>query len=77
MLHRREIHKLIVAIQREGMTVVPLRLYFNDRGIAKLEIALAKGKKLHDKRQSERKRERDSDRSGDDRAQDSGRDRIN
>lgn len=57
LLHRREIHKLIVGIQREGMTVVPLRLYFNDRGIAKLQIALARGKKLHDKRQSERRRD--------------------
>ena len=57
LLHRREIHKLIVGIQREGMTVVPLRLYFNNRGIAKLEIALARGKKLHDKRLTERKRD--------------------
>ncbi|MDA7948258.1 MAG: SsrA-binding protein SmpB [Hyphomicrobiaceae bacterium] len=59
LLHRREIHKLIVGIQREGMTVVPLKLYFNDRGIAKLELALAKGRKLHDKRQVERKRDWD------------------
>lgn len=59
LLHRREIHKLIVGIQREGMTVVPLKLYFNERGIAKLELALAKGRKLHDKRQVERKRDWD------------------
>ncbi len=59
LLHRREMHKLIVGIQREGMTVVPLRLYFNDRGIAKLEIALAKGKKLHDKRETEKRRDWD------------------
>ncbi len=59
LLHRKEIHKLIVGIQREGMTVVPLKLYFNDRGIAKLELALAKGRKLHDKRQVERKRDWD------------------
>ena len=57
LLHRKQIHKLMIAIQREGMTIVPLRLYFNDRGIAKLEIALAKGRKLHDKRQAERKRD--------------------
>lgn len=59
LLHRKEIHKLMSAIQRDGMTIVPLRLYFNDRGIAKLEIALAKGRKLHDKRQAERKRDWD------------------
>jgi SsrA-binding protein len=59
LLHRREIHKLINGIQREGMTVVPLRLYFNERGIAKLEIALAKGKKLHDKRETEKRRDWD------------------
>ncbi len=59
LLHRREIHKLIIGIQREGMTLVPLRLYFNDRGIAKLELALAKGKKLHDKRETERRRDWD------------------
>ncbi|MCH8238756.1 MAG: SsrA-binding protein SmpB [Proteobacteria bacterium] len=57
LLHRKQIHKLMIAIQREGMTIVPLRLYFNDRGIAKLELALAKGRKLHDKRQAERKRD--------------------
>jgi SsrA-binding protein len=59
LLHRKEIHKLIVGIQREGMTVVPLRLYFNERGRAKLELALARGKKLHDKRQTERRRDWD------------------
>lgn len=57
LLNRKEIHKLLVGIQREGMTIVPLRLYFNERGIAKLEIALARGRKLHDKRQVERKRD--------------------
>ncbi len=59
LLNRKEIHRLMVGIQREGMTIVPLKLYFNDRGIAKLEIALAKGRKLHDKRQVERKRDWD------------------
>jgi SsrA-binding protein len=57
LLHRRQINKLIGAVEREGMTVVPLKLYFNDKGRAKLEIALAKGKKLHDKRQTEKKRD--------------------
>ena len=46
-----------MAIQREGMTLIPLKLYFNDRGIAKLEIGLAKGKKLHDKRQTQKDRD--------------------
>jgi SsrA-binding protein len=56
LLHRRQINKLIGAVEREGMTVVPLKLYFNDKGRAKVEIALAKGKKLHDKRESLKKR---------------------
>jgi SsrA-binding protein len=45
------------AVDREGMTIVPLKLYFNDRGMAKVEIALAQGKKLHDKRETEKKRD--------------------
>ncbi len=57
LLHRRQINKLIGAVEREGMTVVPLKLYFNDKGRAKLEIALAKGKKLHDKRETEKQRD--------------------
>jgi SsrA-binding protein len=56
LLHKREVSRLIGAVQREGITLVPLRLYFNERGIAKLELALAKGKKLHDKRETEKKR---------------------
>ncbi len=52
LLHRRQISKLIGAIQREGRTVVPLQVYFNDEGRAKIEIALATGKQAHDKRQS-------------------------
>ena len=56
MLHRRQINKLIGAVEREGMTVVPLKLYFNEKGRAKVEIALARGKKLHDKRETEKKR---------------------
>jgi SsrA-binding protein len=57
LLHRRQIDKLVAAVQREGMTVVPLKLYFNEQGRAKVEIALAKGKKLHDKRQAEKARD--------------------
>jgi SsrA-binding protein len=56
LLHRRQIHKLMGAVEREGMTLVPLRLYFNEKGRAKLELALARGKKLHDKRESEKQR---------------------
>jgi SsrA-binding protein len=52
LLHRAQINKLIGAIQREGRTVVPLQVYFNEQGRAKIEIALAKGKQAHDKRQS-------------------------
>ena len=57
LLHKRQINKLIGAVEREGMTVVPLKLYFNEKGRAKVEIALAKGKKLHDKRETEKKRD--------------------
>jgi len=57
LLHRRQINKLIGAIEREGMTLIPLRLYFNQKGRAKMEIALARGKKLHDKRESEKKKD--------------------
>jgi SsrA-binding protein len=57
LLHKRQINKLIGAVEREGMTVVPLKMYFNDKGRAKVEIALAKGKKLHDKRETEKKRD--------------------
>jgi len=57
LMHRREIDRLIGAVQRQGMTLVPLRLYFNDRGIAKLLLGLGRGKKVHDKRETERKRD--------------------
>jgi len=57
LLHRKEISKMLIAVQREGMTLIPLKLYFNDRGRAKLEIALAKGKKLHDKRETSKERD--------------------
>ncbi|MEO0730105.1 MAG: SsrA-binding protein SmpB [Pseudomonadota bacterium] len=57
LLSRREIHRLAIATERKGMTVVPLSLYFNSRGIAKLKLAIAQGKKLHDKRATEKKRD--------------------
>jgi SsrA-binding protein len=57
LLHRRQIDKLIGAAQREGRTLVPTRLYFNDRGMVKLEVALATGKKAHDKRAAESERD--------------------
>src|SRR3982075_2877865 len=53
LLHRRQIDKLIGAVEREGLTIVPLKLYFNARGRAKIELAIARGKKLHDKRETE------------------------
>jgi SsrA-binding protein len=56
LLHRRQIHKLMGAVEREGMTLVPLKLYFNEKGRAKIELALARGKKLHDKRETDKKR---------------------
>ena len=57
LLKAREISRLAEGVQREGMTIVPLRLYFNEKGRAKLEVALGRGKKLHDKRDTERKRD--------------------
>jgi SsrA-binding protein len=57
LLHRKEIERLIGAVQREGRTLVPTKLYWNDKGLAKLEIALAKGKKLHDKRDTAAERD--------------------
>jgi SsrA-binding protein len=57
LVHKREANRLAAAIQREGMTLIPLRLYFNPKGIAKIELGLARGKKLHDKRESEKARD--------------------
>jgi SsrA-binding protein len=62
LLHKRELDCLMGAIQRQGMTIVPLKLYFNARGLVKVELGLAKGKKLHDKRESEKKRDWDRQR---------------
>lgn len=57
LLHSREIARLHGAVARQGMTLVPLSIYFNERGRAKVELALARGKKLHDKRATERDRD--------------------
>ena len=57
LLHRKQIDRLIGAVQRDGQTIIPLRLYLNEDGKAKLEIALAKGKKLHDKREASAERD--------------------
>ncbi|MEK1891492.1 MAG: SsrA-binding protein SmpB [Phyllobacterium sp.] len=57
LISKREMSRLAQSVDREGMTVVPLKLYFNDRGRAKLEIAVARGKKLHDKRETEKQRD--------------------
>lgn len=65
LVHKREAARLSAAIQREGMTLIPLKLYFNAKGKAKLELGVAKGKKLHDKREGikEREAKRDIDRA--------------
>jgi len=63
LLHKRQISKLIGAVEREGMTLIPLKLYFNERGRAKIELALAKGKKLHDKRDAVKERSWDREKA--------------
>ena len=57
LLNKKEIHKIRIAVERQGMTMVPLQIYFNERGRAKLKLALAQGKKFHDKREDIKKRE--------------------
>lgn len=57
LLNRKEIGKLIGSLKRGGFTLVPLTIYFNERGRAKVKIALARGKKLHDKRETEKARD--------------------
>jgi len=63
LLKKKEIERLVGAVTREGRTVIALRLYFNDRGIAKLQIGLAKGKKNVDKRETVKRREWDKQKS--------------
>ena len=57
LLTTRELHRLSVKIKERGLTIVPVRIFFNDRGYCKIEIALAKGKKTHDKRESIKQKE--------------------
>jgi SsrA-binding protein len=57
LVRKTEMRKLAAAVQREGMTLIPLKLYFNKKGIAKLELGIARGKKQHDKRETEKKRD--------------------
>ncbi len=57
LLHERQIEKMRTAVTREGMTLIPMAIYFNGRGRAKVELALAKGKKMHDKRETEKARD--------------------
>ena len=57
LLHRKQLDKLIAAVQREGRTIIPMKIYWNDKGLAKLELALAKGKKEHDKREATAERD--------------------
>jgi SsrA-binding protein len=57
LLHRKEINKLLGKTQQKGLTLVPLRIYFSERGQAKVELGLAKGKKQHDRRESIKTRE--------------------
>lgn len=57
LLQRKQMNRLAIAVEREGMTIVPLKVYFNEKGRAKVEIALARGKKLHDKRETEKARD--------------------
>ena len=57
LMHRKQLDRLIGAVQREGLTLIPTRLYWNDKGMAKLELSLAKGKKNHDKREATAERD--------------------
>ncbi len=59
LVHRRELDRMIGKIELKGLTIVPLRLYFNSRGFAKVEIGICKGKKLHDKRADMKRRDAD------------------
>jgi len=61
LLHKKQIVKLKKAVERDGYTIVPLQIYFNDRNIAKLQIAIAKGKQLHDKRQDLKEKDQKRD----------------
>jgi SsrA-binding protein len=57
LVHRKQLAKLAQSTEREGMTLVPLNIHYNDKGMAKLELGVARGKKLHDKRETEKERD--------------------
>ena len=57
LVHRREMHKLLSSVQRKGMTLVPLKIYFNDRGIAKVLLGIGEGNQRHDKRDTLKERD--------------------
>ncbi|MDG5493995.1 MULTISPECIES: SsrA-binding protein SmpB [Azospirillaceae] len=57
LVRKRELARMLTAIQREGMTLIPMSIYFNDRGKAKVELGIAKGKKKGDKREAEKERD--------------------
>ena len=57
LLHKKELTKLANAVNREGMTIIPLSLYFNKRGMLKVDLGMAKGKRQHDKRQTDKDRD--------------------
>jgi len=63
LLHKKQMNKLIGALKTKGITLIPLSIYFNAKGIAKVELAIAKGKTNYDKRQSEKKRDWDREKS--------------
>ena len=61
LLQKREIKKIDAKLKEKGYTIIPLRIFFNEKNLAKVEIGLAKGKKLHDKRESIKQREMDKE----------------
>ena len=61
LLHKKEIRRLIGKVKEKGLTLVPLKLYFNNKGIVKVELALAKGRRTYDKRRAIAKRDADRD----------------
>ncbi|AHA28288.1 SsrA-binding protein SmpB [Candidatus Liberibacter americanus] len=63
LLCRKEINRLYAAVRLDGMTLVPMKIYFNEKGIAKIDLAIAKGKKNYDKRETEKKRDWDRQKS--------------
>lgn len=61
LLHKKQIEKMLKAVARDGFTIVPIQLYFNDRNLAKIQIGIAKGKQLHDKRQDLKEKDQKRD----------------